>query len=58
MMRRQLRAFLRKLISDQSGGEVLEYVLIASLIVVAAIAIIAAVGSKVAASWTSLNSSM
>jgi pilus assembly protein Flp/PilA len=49
-----LKSFLR----DDSGGEVLEYALIAGLIVVAAIAVIGSVGSKVLASWTSLNSSM
>jgi Flp pilus assembly pilin Flp len=43
---------------DQAGGEVLEYALIAGLIVVAAIAIIGAVGTKVLARWTSLNDSM
>lgn len=58
MMHRQLHAFLRKLISDQSGAEVLEYVLVAGLIVVAAIAIIAGVGTKVAAKWESVNSSL
>jgi Flp pilus assembly pilin Flp len=47
-----------KLISDEQGGEVLEYALIAGLIVVAAIAVIGAVGTKVVARWTSLNSSM
>jgi len=48
----------RGFIFDDRGGEVLEYALIAGLIVVAAIAIIAAVGTKVSAYWTSLNSSM
>jgi Flp pilus assembly pilin Flp len=43
---------------DESGGEVLEYALIAGLIVVAAIAVIGSVGGKVLASWNSLNSSM
>jgi Flp pilus assembly pilin Flp len=48
------KSFLR----DETGGEVLEYALIAGLIVVAAIAVIGSVGSKVLASWSSLNSSM
>ena len=47
-----------KLIKDEQGGEVLEYALIAGLIVVAAIAVIGAVGGKVVAKWTSLYSSM
>ena len=49
---------LQKLLRDEQGGEVLEYALIAGLIVVAAIAVIGAVGTKVLARWTSLNSSM
>jgi len=43
---------------DENGGEVLEYALVASLIVVAAIATIASVGNKVLARWNSLNASM
>ena len=47
-----------RLVRDENGGEVLEYALIAGLIVVAAIAVITAVGTKVLARWTSLNSSL
>jgi Flp pilus assembly pilin Flp len=50
--------FVGKLVKDEQGGEVLEYALIAGLIVVAAIAVITQVGSKVVARWTSLNSNM
>ena len=49
---------LVKLFKDEQGGEVLEYALIAGLIVVAAIAVIGSVGTKVLARWGSLNSSM
>lgn len=49
---------LKKLIADETGGEVMEYALIMGLIIVAAIAIISAVGTKVLARWTSLNGSM
>jgi pilus assembly protein Flp/PilA len=49
---------LVKLAKDETGGEVLEYALIAGLIVVAAIAAISSVGTKVLARWTSLNASM
>lgn len=49
---------LAKLVKDEQGGEVLEYALIAGLIVVAAIAVIGAVGTKVLARWNSLNNSM
>ncbi|MGA2231707.1 MAG: Flp family type IVb pilin [Tepidisphaeraceae bacterium] len=43
---------------DERGGEVLEYALVAGLIVIAAIATISSVGTKVLARWNSLNSSM
>ena len=49
---------LKSFLFDESGGEVLEYALIAGLIVVAAIAVIGSVGGKVLANWSSLNSSM
>jgi Flp pilus assembly pilin Flp len=45
-------------LNDQTGGEVIEYVLIAALISVAAITLIAWVGTKVAAKWTSVKSSL
>jgi pilus assembly protein Flp/PilA len=53
-----MKHLLVKLAKDEQGGEVLEYALIAGLIVVAAIAIIGSVGTKVVARWSSLNSSM
>ena len=53
-----MKSMLSKLVRDERGGEVLEYALIAGLIVVAAIAVIGTVGTKVLARWTSLNSSM
>jgi Flp pilus assembly pilin Flp len=43
---------------DETGGEVLEYALIAGLIVVAAIAAITVVGTKVLGNWTSVGNSM
>lgn len=46
------------LVRDDRGGEVLEYALIAGLIVVAAIGTITAVGNQLLGMWTSLNSSM
>ena len=49
---------LASLLRDEQGGEVLEYALIAGLIIVAAIAVITSVGGKVLAHWQSLNSSM
>jgi pilus assembly protein Flp/PilA len=55
---RNVKALLAKLVRDENGGEVLEYALIAGLIVVASIAVISSVGGKVLARWSSLNSSM
>ena len=49
---------LARLARDEQGGEVLEYALVAGLIVVAAIAVIGSVGTKVLARWNSLNSSL
>jgi pilus assembly protein Flp/PilA len=43
---------------DETGGEVLEYAMVAGLIVVAAISVIGKIGTKVAAKWSSLNSSL
>ena len=53
-----MKKLVSKLVRDEQGGEVLEYALIAGLIVVAAIAAITSVGSKVLARWTSLNASV
>ena len=52
------RNIFAKLLSDERGGEVLEYALVAGLIVVAAIAVIGSVGTKVLARWNSLNASL
>jgi Flp pilus assembly pilin Flp len=49
------RALVQRLILEETGGEVLEYALIAGLIVVAAIAAIRIVGTKVLARWNSLS---
>ena len=46
---------LRILLADERGGEVLEYAFIAGLIVVACIAVIASVGTKVLAHWNAVN---
>ena len=56
--RHVMKTLMSKLVRDEQGGEVLEYALIAGLIVVAAIAVITSVGTKVLARWTSLNSSL
>ena len=54
-MKATMKNLLGRLVRDERGGEVLEYALIAGLIVVAAIAVIGAVGTKVLARWNSVN---
>ncbi len=53
-----MRKLLKRLARDETGGEVIEYALILGLIIVAAIAIIGTVGTKVLARWTSVDSSL
>ena len=48
----------RVVAKDERGGEVLEYAVIAGLIVVTAITIISAIGPKVVARWTTLDSAL
>ena len=55
---KRVAAVIGRLVRDERGGEVLEYALIAGLIVIAAIAVIGAVGTKVLARWTSVNDGM
>jgi Flp pilus assembly pilin Flp len=50
-----MRNLFARLVVEEQGGEVLEYALIAGLIVVAAIAAISVVGTKVLARWNSLS---
>ena len=52
------RKSFRALIADENGGEVIEYALVLGLIVVVAIAVIGAVGTKVLGRWTSVNNSL
>jgi Flp pilus assembly pilin Flp len=49
---------LRRALREDRGGEVLEYALIAGLIVVGAIGLIGTLGAKVLARWTSLKNSL
>ena len=46
---------LKKFLADEAGGEVLEYALIAGLIIVGAIVAITSVGNKVLAKWQSVD---
>jgi Flp pilus assembly pilin Flp len=53
-----IKDLLSTLVCDEQGGEVLEYALVAGLIIVAAIAAVTAVGHRVLARWTSLENSI
>ena len=53
-----MKKLLKKLVHDEQGGEVLEYALIAGLIVVAAIAVISTVGQKVVAKWNDVDAGL
>ncbi len=53
----QICKTLIRLIRDEQGGEVIEYALVAGLIVIGAIAVIGAFGGRVLARWETANSS-
>ena len=53
-----LKNTFKRLLSDDKGGEVIEYALVIGLIVVVAIAIVGTVGTKVVGRWTSVNTSL
>jgi len=53
---RALGRLLARAVRDERGGEVLEYALIAGLVVVAVIGTVTCVGIKVLARWNSVNS--
>ena len=53
-----LPMIVRRLVSDEQGGEVIEYALILGLVIVLAIVTITSVGMKVLARWQTVNSSM
>ena len=49
---------LRRLVVDEHGGEVIEWALVAGLVVIAAIVVIGSVGTKVLARWTTVDNSL
>ena len=49
---------LKNFLNDEAGGEVLEYALIAGLIIVGAIVAITSVGNKVLAKWQSVDNGL
>ena len=52
------KSLFGRLVADEQGGEVLEYVLIAGLIVVATVVVIGAVGTKVVGRWNTVDSGL
>jgi pilus assembly protein Flp/PilA len=60
LLEKQMRVakLIGSFLRDEAGGEVLEYALIAGLIVIVALATIGSVGTKVLARWNSVNSKM
>jgi pilus assembly protein Flp/PilA len=53
-----MKRLIKQLLTDDAGGELLEYALVGGLIVVAAVAVITTVGTKVLARWNSVNAQM
>jgi Flp pilus assembly pilin Flp len=53
-----LPASLGRLVSDERGGEVVEWALVAGLVVIAAIVVIGSVGTKVLARWNTVNNGL
>jgi Flp pilus assembly pilin Flp len=49
---------LLPLLRDERGGEAIEWALVAGLVVIGALAVIGAFGTKVLARWTTVNGSM
>ena len=55
---KQTRSIIGTVSKDERGGEVIEYALVLGLIIVTAIVLVGAVGTRVLARWSSANSSM
>ena len=52
---RHVGTVLARLPRDERGGEVMEWALVAGLLVIGALAVIAAFGNKVLARWNSVD---
>lgn len=52
---RHVRTVLARLPRDERGGEVIEWALVAGLLVIGALAVIAAFGNKVLARWNTVD---
>jgi Flp pilus assembly pilin Flp len=54
----EMKKTIQRILKDNRGGETIEYALVLGPIIVAAIVVIGAVGTRVLARWTSTNSSL
>ncbi len=54
----RIKTHLLALGGDETGGEVIEYAIVAGLISIAALTVIGTFGTKVLARWNSVNSSL
>ncbi|MFT3789203.1 MAG: hypothetical protein QM770_24000 [Tepidisphaeraceae bacterium] len=57
-MRLDLRNHFARLLREDHGGEIMEYVLIAGLVIISAATLVAAFGTKLVARWNSANNQM
>jgi len=55
---RSMMRLLRRLRDDQRGAQVMEYALVAGLVIVVAIVALAAFGGKVLARWQTVNTAL
>ena len=52
------RNAFRDFVTEERGGEIIEWALVAGLVVIATIAVIGAVGTKVLARWNTVNNGL
>ena len=52
------KSLIFRVLTDETGGEVMEWAIVVGLIVVAAIVVVTSVGTKVLAKWTSIDASI
>jgi Flp pilus assembly pilin Flp len=55
---RKISSLFSKVVRDENGTETLEYAIVLGLIIVAALGLVLAVGTKASARWTSVNTKM
>lgn len=53
-----MKNLLGKLVKDESGGELMEYALIAGLVVVAAVTALGTLGKTITSKFTSVNTEL